>query len=67
MKEDLQKRLIQFALNTLQVLESDSDWSSETADNIASCAHNLGLSNSDSCFKSLVIETADSIYTNLNP
>jgi hypothetical protein len=56
MTSDLQKRLIDFAIHTLSVLESDTDWNSETINAIYSGATELKLGTSDDngFFKSMV-------------
>ena len=66
MPEDLQKRLIQFAIHTLNLLEADIDWSSATDESISAVAHKLNLSTTDDdgYFKSLV--TGDEINKLLN-
>ena len=66
MPEDLQKRLIQFAIHTLNLLEADIDWSSATDESISAVANKLNLSTTDDdgYFKSLV--TGDEINKLLN-
>jgi hypothetical protein len=54
----LQARLIQFALRTLDVLEGDRDWNSDTVDAISNGADffKLSTTDDDGFFKSLVSE-----------
>lgn len=56
-----QHRLIQFAIHTLSVLESDRDWNYDTIDAINAGAAQLELSTTDDdgYFKSLVTEDDD--------
>jgi excisionase family DNA binding protein len=64
MTSDLQKRLIDFAIHTLSVLESDTDWTSETVDAINAGAQNLKLSTADDdgYFKSLITKSAGEAF-----
>lgn len=64
MTADLQKRLIQFAIHTLNLLEADLDWSSATDESISAVANKLNLSTTDNdgYFKSLVTKSADDTF-----
>jgi hypothetical protein len=64
MTADLQKRLIQFAIHTLNLLEADIDWSSATDESISAVANKLNLSTADDdgYFKSLVTESGEDIH-----
>ena len=46
--DELNKRLITFALNTLAILESNEDWGADTLDQISAEAHRHELSYHDS-------------------
>lgn len=63
MTADLQKRLIQFAIHTLSVLESDRDWNSDTIDAVNAGATELELCtfDDDGYFKSIVTESGEDI------
>ena len=64
MTADLQKRLIQFAIHTLNLLEADIDWSSATDESISAVANKLNLSTTDNdgYFKSLVTKSVDDTF-----
>lgn len=64
MTADLQKRLIQFAIHTLNLLEADLDWSSATDESISAVANKLNLSTTDNdgYFKSLVTKSVDDTF-----
>jgi excisionase family DNA binding protein len=64
MTADMQKRLIQFAIHTLNVLGSDRDWNSDTINAIyyGAAELKLGTSDDNGFFKSLVTKSADDTF-----
>lgn len=60
----MQKRLIQFAIHTLNVLGSDRDWNSDTINAIyyGAAELKLGTSDDNGFFKSLVTKSADDTF-----
>jgi hypothetical protein len=47
MDELTKKKLIEFALQTLGIMEEQTEWSSDTLDDIAQVAFNLHLATAD--------------------
>lgn len=58
MKDTLEKRLVELALHTLNVLETHHNWNAHTVYAIADKSAHLGLSRNDGFFKSIVSESA---------